>query len=108
MVKKLVLAALLLPGAAALNIVAAQMEHMAKPSAGFSQLTPLAGEWEGTEGAKAVHGSSEGVSAGTALLERLKIAGDPEMVTIYTPDGDRLAATHFCSSGNQPQMSTEP
>jgi hypothetical protein len=57
---------------------------------------------------KAVQVSYQLVSGGTALLERLSMAGEAEMVTLYTPDGDRLAATHYCSSGNQPHMRTEP
>jgi len=82
---------------------------MMKPSKGFAQLTPLAGEWEGqTPDGKAVGLSYQVVSGGTALLERLHMGGEPEMVTVYTPDGDRLAVTHFCSAGNQPQMQTGP
>jgi hypothetical protein len=36
------------------------------------------------------------------------MGAEAEMITVYTPDGDRLAMTHFCSSGNQPQMQTGP
>ncbi len=85
----------------------AQMEHSFKPSPAFSQLTPLAGEWEGqTAAGKTITASYQVVSGGTALLERLRTADEPEMVTVYTPDGDHVAVTHFCSSGNQPQMRT--
>jgi hypothetical protein len=28
------------------------------------------------------------------------------MVTLYTPDGNRLATTHYCAVGNQPRMET--
>jgi hypothetical protein len=82
---------------------------MMRPSKGFDQLKPLVGEWEGqTPDGKKMHASYELVSGGTALLARLAMGGEPEMVTVYTPDGDRLAVTHFCSAGNQPQMRTEP
>ena len=30
------------------------------------------------------------------------------MVTLFSVDGDRLLATHYCSAKNQPQMATEP
>ena len=86
---------------------AAAQEHAMQPSKGFEQLKPLLGEWDGqAAGGKAVHASYQLVSGGTALLERLGMGSEPEMVTVYTADGDRLAVTHFCSAGNQPQMQT--
>src|ERR1700719_4268273 len=82
--------------------------HMMAPSVGFDQLKPLVGEWEGQAGGKTMHVSYQLVSGGTALLERLSMGGEPEMVTLYSPDGDRLVVTHSCSAGNQPHMRTEP
>ena len=87
--------------------IAAQ-EHKMEPSKGFEQLKPLIGEWQGEAGGKPVQVSYQLVSGGTALLERLTMAGETEMITLYTPDGDRLAVTHYCSSGNQPHMRTGP
>ncbi len=48
------------------------------------------------------------MSGGTALLESLTPADESEMVTLYSADGDHVAATHYCSTGNQPQMRTPP
>jgi hypothetical protein len=88
---------------------AAAEHHRPKPSRGFAQLTPLAGEWEGkSPDGKAIRVSYQVVSGGNALLERLQTIGEPEMVTVYAPDGDRVAVTHFCSAGNDPQMQTAP
>jgi hypothetical protein len=90
------------------GLAAGQMKP-ASGSAGFDTLKGLAGEWEGTTAdGKPVRVSYQIASAGTALLERLHTGEEGEMVTMYTPDGDRLAVTHYCSSGNQPQMRTEP
>lgn len=84
-------------------------EHASKPSKGFEQLKSLVGEWEGNSGSGMISRVSyQLASGGTALLERLKTGDEPEMLTVYTPDGDRLAVTHFCSAGNQPQMRTAP
>ncbi len=88
---------------------AAPEHHMPKPSRGFAQLTPLAGEWDGkSPDGKTMHVSYQVVSGGNALLERLQMGTEPEMLTVYAPDGDRIAVTHFCSAGNEPQMQTTP
>ena len=84
-------------------------EHSMKPSPGFEQLKSLVGEWEGKTGSGVTSRISyQLASGGTALLERLQTGDEPEMVTVYTADGDRLGVTHFCSAGNQPQMRTAP
>src|SRR5574341_2226177 len=81
--------------------------HTMPPSPGFDQLKPLVGEWTGqTSSGKASRVSYQIVSGGTALMERLQTGEEPEMVSVYSPDGDKLAMTHFCSVGNQPQLRT--
>jgi hypothetical protein len=71
----------------------------------FEKMKSLVGEWEG----KSMDGKSAKlsytlVSDDSALMERLVINGEPEMVTMYHPDGDRLMMTHYCSAHNQPRM----
>lgn len=69
----------------------------------------LVGEWEGkAENGTAVRVSYRLVSGGTALMESLQPVGEPEMVTLYTADGDHLALTHYCSANNQPHLRTAP
>ncbi len=81
----------------------------AKPNAGFETLKTLVGEWDGkTEDGKPVHVSYKLVSAKTALLETLVPANESEMVTVYHPDGDHVALTHYCAGNNQPRMRTAP
>lgn len=87
--------------------VAAITTAQTKPSPAFETLKTLVGQWEGkTESGNAVRASYKIVSGGSALLESLQPGDEPEMVTVYTADGDRLAVTHFCSANNQPQMRT--
>ena len=85
-------------------------EHpMMQPSKGFTLLQPLVGEWDGQSAdGKTVHSAYRVVSNGTALMEELHMGGEPEMVTVYSADGEKVAMTHFCSAGNQPQMETGP
>jgi len=74
----------------------------------FDRLKSLAGQWEATtEKGKAVT-TYELVSSGTALLERIKMAGESEMLTVYHLDGNHLVLTHYCEAGNQPRMQAEP
>lgn len=68
----------------------------------------LVGEWEGLTEEEKVSISYRLVSDGTALMETLVHAGESEMVTIYTADGDRVALTHYCNENNQPRMQSGP
>jgi len=100
-------AAIILATAWLATPAAAQDHPMMRPSKGFDQLKALVGEWDGqVVRGKTMHASYKLVSGGTALLERLTMGNEPEMVTLFTPDGERLAVTHYCSAGNQPQMQT--
>jgi hypothetical protein len=78
-----------------------------KPAGGFERLKTLVGEWQGTdESGKPVTSAFRVVSNGTALEETFQSENDNQMVTMYTPDGSRVALTHYCSKGNQPKMET--
>lgn len=103
------IAATVVPLLGTATIISAQEMSKPKTNAGFDQLKSLAGEWEGTNGeGKPVHVVYEVASNGSALMERLHPTVEAEMVTMYSSDGDRLAMTHYCNSGNQPQMRTTP
>jgi hypothetical protein len=71
-------------------------------SAAFDRLKALVGEWQGKNGAVKITYTL--VSGGSALMERMQPANEPEMITMYSADGDRILVTHYCSQGNQPQM----
>ena len=70
----------------------------------FDKLKTLAGQWEADSDKGKVTSSIELVSNGTALLEKINVPGDGEMVTVYYVEGNRLVLTHYCSAGNQPHM----
>jgi hypothetical protein len=94
-------------GAISIGMLVAQVKPQAKPAGGFEQLKKLVGEWE----AKSPKGppfttTIRLVSNGTALEETFQNSEDNQMVTLYYPDGNRVAVTHYCSAGNQPRMET--
>lgn len=76
----------------------------ANAAAAFDRLKTLTGVWEATSDKGKVTSSIELVSNGTALLEKITVPGDGEMVTVYYLEGNRLVLTHYCSAGNQPHM----
>src|SRR5215813_13175511 len=84
----------------------AAAHERAKSAAAFERLISLVGEWEGTNSAGQVKATYTLVSGGSALMERLQSGNEPEMLTLYSLDGDHLLVTHYCSMGNQPQMRT--
>lgn len=77
-----------------------------EPSA-FDQLKTLVGEWEGTSREGPVKITYTLVSNSSALMERMERGNEPEMITMYSADGDHILVTHYCSAGNQPQMKSE-
>jgi hypothetical protein len=84
----------------------ASAHEKAKSAAAFERLISLVGEWEGTNASGSVKATYTLVSGGSALMERMQSGNEPEMLTLYTLDGDHLNVTHYCSMGNQPQMKT--
>lgn len=88
-----------------LGALAVPVAQPADSDAAWKSLLTLVGTWEGTEGGKTATLTYSVVSGGTALMESMKTPDSgPDMVTIYHRDGAALAATHFCSMGNQPRM----
>ena len=76
-----------------------------KATAGLEKLKSLAGVWDAKDSEdNPVTIVYEVVSNGSAVMESIKHADTPDMITIYHVDGDRLMMTHYCAIGNQPRM----
>jgi len=75
-------------------------------TAAFERLTSLVGQWKGSFGGTEITLTYNVTANGSALMEVSK--SDQVMITMFTVDGDRLIATHYCSARNQPQMQTAP
>jgi hypothetical protein len=93
---------------AGVGLAAPVMGPMAKTVPDFEKMKSLVGEWQG----KALDGTGAKVSYllvsdNSALMERLAMGGESEMVTMYHPDGDHLMMTHYCSAHNQPRMRSQ-
>jgi hypothetical protein len=76
-------------------------------TAAFERVKSLAGTWEAITEKGKVTSSYEVVSNGSAVLEKINVPGETEMVTVYHLAGNRLVLTHYCSAGNQPRMQAE-
>ena len=79
-----------------------------KSEQAFDRLTSLQGEWKGETGGVNTTLIYTLTANGSALMERCRPEKGPEMITMFTVDGDHLIATHYCSARNQPQMATSP
>ena len=83
-------------------------EPMSKTIPEFEKMKSLVGEWQGKSlDGKTAKVSYTLVSDNSALMEKLAVAGESEMVTMYHPDGDHLMMTHYCSAHNQPRMRSQ-
>jgi hypothetical protein len=84
------------------------MAPMSKTLPEFEKMKSLVGEWQGKSSdgttAKVTYAL---VSDNSALMEKLVMGGESEMVTMYHPDGDHLMMTHYCSAHNQPRMRSQ-
>jgi hypothetical protein len=92
------------------NFTVPQEMHMAaRTTPAFDQLKFLVGHWEGTTpDGKKVQVAYELISNGSVVMERLNPGNEPDMITMYSLEGDRILVTHYCSAGNQPTMQTAP
>lgn len=71
----------------------------------FNTISKLAGEWKGTYSNGNQHRVSyQLISNGTVLVETWTMSPTRVSMTIYSVDGDRLIATHYCPQGNQPRL----
>jgi len=73
-------------------------------AAAFAQLKSLAGEWGAVQDGVRVRETYTVTANGTALLAETRPANESPMITMFTVDGKRLLATHYCSAGNQPHL----
>lgn len=76
----------------------------------FDKLRFLLGEWQGKGGPRnePIRLWYKLVSGGSSLVETEKVGEEPEMITVYHIDKDRLMLTHYCSANNQPRMHAAP
>lgn len=95
--------------ALAIGMFAARAGSQTKAAGGFDQLKALTGTWEASTSEGITLNTIRLVSNNTAVEETFQSKDGNEhtqMVTMYTPDGERVAMTHYCSIGNQPHMET--
>ena len=93
---------------AGISFAGSATEPMSKTSPEFEKMKSLVGEWQGKSlDGKTAKVSYTLVSDNSALMEKLSVAGESEMVTMYHPDGDHLMMTHYCSAHNQPRMRSQ-
>ena len=92
--------------------VFASAEHEVKPYVGsleFERLKSLAGVWQGkmaeSDGKESDASVEYSVSSnGSIVVEKLFPGTPHEMVSIYRDKKSKVAFTHYCSLGNQPEM----
>jgi len=88
----------------AIAILACSLQAEPKPHALFDELKKLEGHWSSDQKEHAADVTYKLSSGGTVLVETMAMANHAEMITMYHPDGEGLALTHYCMLGNQPRM----
>ena len=80
-----------------------------KASSEFETVKSFAGKWEGTS--KKSNGTEQPAvveyrvtSGGSAVMETLFPGTPHEMVSVYHDKNGKLAMTHYCMLGNQPEL----
>jgi hypothetical protein len=75
-----------------------------KPNPLFEDLKKLEGRWSSEQKDHPADVTFKVSSGGSILMETMSMPNHAEMITIYHPDGEDLALTHYCMLGNQPRM----
>jgi hypothetical protein len=90
---------------AALMLVAASSISIAgqpSPQAVFDQLKTLEGAWRSSS-SKTV-ADYRVIANGSSIVETWTMSPTRQSMTVYTMDGDRIIATHYCPQGNAPRL----
>lgn len=72
--------------------------------AAFEQLKSLAGDWHSTKKGSATVVNYRAIANGSTVVESWTMSPTRQSMTVYTMDGDRLLATHYCPQGNAPRL----
>jgi hypothetical protein len=96
---------------AAFSLAAVAQTSETKKHRSVARLSSLVGEWTGVEQGSDVIVTYTLIGDGSTLIEATRPVEGPAtltMTTMYSVDGDRLLATHYCDWKNQPQMASKP
>ena len=85
-------------------VLASALQGERKSNPAFDQLKKLEGCWESSDKEHPATITYKLSSGGTVLVETIAMGNHAEMISVYHPDGDDLAMTHYCMLGNQPHM----
>jgi len=88
----------------AFTILACSLQAEKKATPLFDQLKKLEGAWTSDSKDHPADVTYKVSSGGSVLVETMAMGNHAEMITMYHPDGDGLALTHYCMLGNQPRM----
>ena len=68
----------------------------------FDQLKTLEGNWHSTSGKTIANYRL--IANGSTIIETWTMSPTRQSMTVYTMDGDRILATHYCPQGNAPRL----
>lgn len=68
----------------------------------FDQLKALKEDWRSTSGKTSVH--YELIANESSIVETWTMSPSRQSMTVYTMDGSRIVATHYCPQGNAPRL----
>lgn len=68
----------------------------------FDQLKTLEGDWRSTSGKTLANYRL--IANGSSIVETWTMSPTRQSMTVYTMDGDRIIATHYCPQGNAPRL----
>jgi len=74
------------------------------PRAVFDGLKQLAGDWKSIKSGSATTVNYRVIANGSTLVESWTMSPTRQSMTVYTLDGPRLIATHYCPQGNAPRL----
>ena len=80
--------------------------EQSSPTLAFERLASLAGAWKGVQDGTEFRVTYTLTANDSVVMEEFRPRNEPAMVTMFSVDGDRLLATHYCAAKNQPQMAT--